>query len=255
MVADKRRLRPELETSSRRMSPGRLHTPGDRVHLPAGVLRKPRARRPFPLMRSSATSVRLLAGALLATVVFQTRASARETVEGGATTAVPVSAEALKAAFLVNFVRFADWPAGTPGDFIPYSIGISGNRQLEDELIRLADRQLVRGHRIRVVRINSLADLAGLHVAYFDQEANESEGISAREALPLLRARPVLTVSNSPDFLAAGGMIRIFREEKALRFDISAETARDSGLVLSSRLLALARPRLPGPPQTVSSLQ
>jgi len=161
----------------------------------------------------------------------------------------PISAETIKAAFLVNFVRFTDWPEDVPRDEVPYSIGISGNRQLEDALIRIANRQLVRGHRLRIVRIDNLADLPGLHVAYFDIAGPpRSEGIPLHEALPLLKSRPVLTVSDSPDFLASGGMVRIFREGKTFRFEIDSAAAKDAGLVLSSRLLALARIHSAGSP-------
>ena len=173
-----------------------------------------------------------LSGLLLATTILPCPVPARAAGVETSTAAAALSPEAVKAAFLVNFVRFTDWPKGNPAEIAPYSIGVSGNRQLEDELIRLADRQLVRGHRLRIVRIKSPADLAGLHVAYFDNATAEIEGMPAREALSLLRTRPVLLVS--------GGIIRIFREDKALRFEIAPEAAREAGLVLSSRLLALA---------------
>ncbi len=148
--------------------------------------------------------------------------------------------DAVKAAFLINFIRFTDWPT-PPSRDSPYVVGISGNRALEDELFRLADRQLVRGHRLRVVRIRSARDLETLHLAFFDTGAPHSlEAFGPREALPLLARRPVLTVSDSPGFLPLGGMIQLFREESALRFAIAPEAARAAGLVISSRLLALA---------------
>jgi hypothetical protein len=181
-----------------------------------------------------------LPGLLLAATILPFSVPARAAAVETSTTAAALSPEAVKAAFLVNFVRFTDWPKGNPAEIAPYSIGVSGNRQIEDELIRLADRQLVRGHRLRIVRIKSPADLAGLHVAYFDTATAEIEGMPGHEALALLRTRPVLTISDDPGFLAAGGIIRIFREGKAVRFEIAPQAAREAGLVLSSRLLALA---------------
>lgn len=192
-------------------------------------------------MRRPAHSARLL-GALLAwgLLVGPAFPAMAAPTEIAAATA-PVSSEALKAAFLVNFVRFTAWPETTQPDAAPYVLGISGNRGLEDELIRLADRQLVRGRRLRVVRMKHPGDLEGLHVAYFDTTASSQlDVLPASEALPLLRRRPVLTVSDAADFTSAGGMVRIFREEKALRFEIAPDIARESGLVFSSRLLALA---------------
>ena len=161
----------------------------------------------------------------------------------------PVSPDTVKAAFLLNFLRFTDWPASIPTGITPYLIGVSGDRGLEDELLRLADRQLLHGRRLRVVRIESPSDLAGLHMAYFDVDAaDQTETLPAAEALSLLHGRPVLTVSDSANFIAAGGMIRIFRESGALRFEIAPDAARQAGLVLSSRLLALANIHREAPP-------
>lgn len=192
-------------------------------------------RRLFPRARRLLGAILALAPILGPTVpAFGAPADAQ-------TAAAPVSPEALKAAFLVNFVRFTEWPENARPDDSPYFIGISGNRALEDELIRLADRQLVRGRRLRVVRMKHPGDLDGLHVAYFDASAaSQIEVLPAAEALPLLRRRPVLTVSDAKDFSTAGGMVRIFVEGKALRFEIAPDIAREAGLVFSSRLLALA---------------
>lgn len=150
------------------------------------------------------------------------------------------AAETVKAAYLVNFIRFTEWPS-PPAPDAPFVIGIAGNRALEDELIRLADRQLVRGRRLRVVRVRSARDLEPLHLAFFDVAADAVPDMpSAREFLPLLQRRPVLTVSDSPAFLGHGGMVQFYREESALRFAIAPDRARAVGLVISSRLLALA---------------
>lgn len=158
------------------------------------------------------------------------------------------AAEAVKAAYLLNFLRFTEWPSPPTRD-APFVIGVAGNRALEDELIRLADRQLVRGHRLRVVRVRSARDIDPLHLAFFDAAADTQADIpSARDTLPLLHRRPVLTVSDSPAFLAHGGMVLLYREESALRFAIAPERAREAGLVISSRLLALARIHRDEPP-------
>lgn len=158
-----------------------------------------------------------------------------------------VSPETVLAAFLINFIRFTEWPDGGPSSVTPYSIGISGNRPLEDEILRLADRQLIRGHRLRVVRVKNVDDLNGLHVAYFDSSDSLPESLGARDALPLLRRAPVLTVSDAPNFTATGGIVRIFREDKALHFEIAPDAAHGAGLTLSSRLLALAKIYRPAP--------
>lgn len=165
-----------------------------------------------------------------------------------------VAPETVLAALLLNFVRFTEWPKDVPPPVAPYSIGVSGNRSLEDELLRLADRQLIRGHRLRVVRIKSADDLDGLHLAYVDSgAAAQPDALGARDVLARLRGAPVLTVSDAVDFTEIGGIVHIYREDKALRFEITPEAAREAGLVLSSRLLALARTHRSAPAPAVSS--
>lgn len=152
------------------------------------------------------------------------------------------ASEAVKAAYITHFITFTDWPADSLPEDAPYVIGISGNRALEDELLRLADSKFIRGHRLRIVRLRNTRDLDGVHLAFFDSSTQaQLEALPVREALTLLRQRPVLTVSDSPAFLSLGGIINFYREKSALRFEIAPDAAREAGLVISSRLLALAR--------------
>jgi hypothetical protein len=153
------------------------------------------------------------------------------------------AAVAVKAAYLVNFIRFTDWPETALPPDAPILVGVSGDRALEDELIRFADRQTVLGRRLRIHRLRNTKDLEGLHLAFFKSDAPPGEHLVWREALAPLHHRPVLTVSDHADFTSAGGMIRLYLENNALRFEIAPDAARASGLLLSSRLLALARIR------------
>lgn len=155
-----------------------------------------------------------------------------------------VGAEVVRAVMLFNFVRFTDWPASAMGRNDPYVIGVAGDRALEDELFKLAERQTIRDRKVRVVRVNNLRSLSGCHALYVGPAARLDE-VGAPGVEELLREigdRPVLTVSDSPTFLAQGGIINVYiGEEGKLRFEITPKRATDVGLVLSSRLLALAR--------------
>lgn len=164
--------------------------------------------------------------------------------EARAQSAGAYKAEAVHAGFLFNFIRFTDWPAQALAVNAPFVIGVAGNRALEDELLRLADKQTVRDRRVRVIRVNNVRDLAGCHVLYIGaaRQPGDEAVPGADELLPGVRNRPVLTVSESPSFLAQGGIINLYVAEGAkLRFEISIDNAKASGLTLSSRLLALAR--------------
>jgi hypothetical protein len=154
------------------------------------------------------------------------------------------SAEAIKAAYLTNFIRFTHWPEGAfPEKNSAFVIGVVGNRDLEDQLLGLADRQSIRERPLRILRIRSTRDLENCHVVFFESVMSTpgAPDLTMKECVDAVRGRPVLTVSDSPDFIAEGGIINLYREGENLRFEIAPHHATATKLVLSSRLLALAR--------------
>lgn len=155
-----------------------------------------------------------------------------------------VGAEVVRAVMLFNFARFTEWTDSDDLKNGPLVIGVAGDRALEEELFKLAERQTIRDRRVRVVRVSSLRSLQDCHVLYVGSPAMLAE-VGAPSVAELLREvveKPVLTVSDSPTFLAQGGIINVFvGEEGKLRFEIAPRHAAKAGLVLSSRLLALAR--------------
>ena len=197
--------------------------------LPAGVTSSLGWRRRLPA---------LLAVVLLA-MGWVSPVSAQASPKGGA-----YRAEALRALFLINFARFTEWPEAAPVLKDPFVIGVAGSRSLEDELLALAESQRVRERRIHVIRIKSANDLAGCHLVYISpiSTPGEEPAPGAAELLPALRQKPVLTVSESPTFLADGGIVNFYLGEgDKLRFEIALQNARAASLDLSSKLLALAR--------------
>jgi hypothetical protein len=160
------------------------------------------------------------------------------------TTATVVSGSEVKAMILFNFINFTEWPSTALPEHAPFIVGVAGNRALEDELVRLADKQTVMKRRVRVIRIKTARDLEGCHVVYISATTapGEEVGPGADELLPHLRGKPVLTVSSDPTFLRRGGIVSFYSESSGkLRFEIAPENVKSSGLVLSTKLLSYAR--------------
>ncbi|MBC8010455.1 MAG: YfiR family protein [Burkholderiales bacterium] len=182
--------------------------------------------------------------ALLAVVLLTTTAGMAPSFAQSAPKAGAYRSDALQAVFLINFIRFTEWPeAASPGK-TPFVIGVAGSRAIEDELLTLAETQRVRERRIHVISIKTANDLAGCHLVYINPAPGlgDESAPRAAELLPHLRGKPVLTVSESPSFLAEGGIVNFFMGEGGkLRFEIALETARSADLKLSSKLLDLAR--------------
>jgi hypothetical protein len=151
--------------------------------------------------------------------------------------ASPPSEYQIKAAFLLNFTKFIEWPAGE-GASSTFSICVVGEDPFGPVLDQLVDGETVGGRKIAVRRIRAQgsADAAGsceiLYVA--KQEQNIQSVLAGAGA-------GVLTVGEGDNFLDAGGMIAFVLENRRVRFNIDQGAARKAGLKLSSRLLAVAR--------------
>lgn len=179
------------------------------------------------------SALRLFLGLLCGVVAPAARAT------GG--NVATVSAENIKAAFLLNFMRFTDWPPGAHGEF--YVLGVVGDRALEDALLVLADTQMVHERRLRVVRVRSVREAADCQMVFFGVASPGvgETGPDSAEILEAVAGRPVLTVGEQAGFLALGGMVNFYRDGEKLRFEIAPDAVGAGGLVMSSRLLALAR--------------
>ena len=70
--------------------------------------------------------------------------------------------------------------------------------------------------------------------------SGKSESGSMGRILAAADGKPILTVSDLPDFALAGGMIGLKIVDNHVRFDINARIARKVGLQLSAQLLRLA---------------
>lgn len=153
----------------------------------------------------------------------------------------------VKAAFVFNFLRFAEWPAqrlGNPEGVLTLCVW-SGSAKVADALHTLAGRTVDR-HALRISDIDRAEELSRCH-ALFVSEA-------AQRKLPpsLLRqaeAQDVLTVGDAEGFSAGGGMIGLVPEGGRMRFDINDKAVKRSAIKLSSHLYKLGRIVQEGPPQ------
>ena len=160
-------------------------------------------------------------------------------------TATAMDTNTVTAAILLSIVRYTEWPAiAQPATAAaPFVIGVSGNRQLLDALIRHVESQQVRSHPVYIVRLKNVDDLAACHLAFLNSKPDsDGMGVPIPAALKALKGKPVLTVSFAEDFLADGGLLQLYRVDSRLGFAIASETARATGLMIDSRVLIQARP-------------
>lgn len=145
---------------------------------------------------------------------------------------------AVKAAFLLNFARFVEWPSGSFDETTsPIVLGVLGADpfgRLLDDTVR---GKVVAGRSLVVGRFTERTMRKPCHLLFVSREYDGD----VRALVSTLAAEPVLTVSDREDFLAEGGAIRLLLVDDTVRFEVSRRAADASGLGLSSRLLAVAR--------------
>lgn len=143
---------------------------------------------------------------------------------------------AVKAAFLLNFAKFVEWPASVfQSDRTPLIIGVLGEDPFGPVLDEAVSGQAVGGHPLVVRRLERGDPLRGTHILFVAR----SESSRVQFILDQLGSSPTLTVSDIEQFTEDGGIIELYLDKSKVRFAIN--TAATGPLLISSRLLALAR--------------
>jgi hypothetical protein len=153
-------------------------------------------------------------------------------------TEAPIDEYQVKAAFVYNFAKFVEWPAGTfQGPTEPIAICVLGQdpfgRSLEDTV---AGRMVV-GRTLVVRHISNVKQIVHCHILFI----GSSENKLLLPALAGVKASGTLTIGES-DAPGPDGTVIIFRLQNGkVRFDINVDAAESEKLRISSRLLSLAR--------------
>lgn len=150
-----------------------------------------------------------------------------------ASPAAPADEYAVKAAYLVNFARFVEWPGGETCPSI--RIVVVGRDPFGDLLDDVLEGERIDGRPLvaeRWVRMRDVPPCSLLFVA---------EGERLEKVFERTSGSAVLTVGDREDFARHGGVIELVRDGGRVRFDVDLGAANEAGLNVSSRLLALAR--------------
>lgn len=143
----------------------------------------------------------------------------------------------LKAAFLLNFGRFTEWPRTSPSTETPMNLCVVGRDPFGADLDQIVANQSIHGRPIKVVRVSNGAAPRNCQIMF----VGSLEKAKLVDLLSEVRQTPTLTVSDVPGFTESGGMIQFFIEGQHIRFSINLQAASDAGLKISSKLLKIAK--------------
>lgn len=142
----------------------------------------------------------------------------------------------LKAAFLVNFSRFINWPEQSfePGQQA-FTICIVGKNPFGSTL-HAVEGQKINGRILRIVVADSFQKLPQCHMLYISRsEKNDLNALLSRTA-----QQPVVTVSDIPGFVNDGGSIEFVTKEDRLSFVINNSVLKKRGIQANASMLDLA---------------
>jgi YfiR/HmsC-like len=142
----------------------------------------------------------------------------------------------VRAAFLLNFTKFVQWPAAAFTDpHSPLAICILGEDPFGNTLNEMVKGEGVNGHELVIQRIGHAPAPKSCQVLYIPRPEKDSRGILAAVG------SGVLTVGEGEKFLQDGGIIAFVIQDRRVRFDIGAGAAERAMLTVSSRLMNVAR--------------
>ena len=143
----------------------------------------------------------------------------------------------VKAVFLLNFAKFVAWPADAFADaHAPLVIGILGDDPFGAGIDEMARGERIGGRAIVVRRLRASHKKPNCHILF----VSAAERKRGARVLDLLRGSPVLTVGESGDFVADGGVVRFTKQQYRVGFDVNLDAAARARLKISSRLLTVA---------------
>jgi len=143
---------------------------------------------------------------------------------------------AVKAAYLPKFIPFITWPdTAFAAPTAPVTICVVGTDPFGGKLDQAAGG-LKSGEHPVAIRYLSAPDPSASCQLVFVGKADPATAVGALDAV---KGKPVVTVTDSG--LKERGVISFVIEANHVRFDIDDAAAAQDGVVISSKLLSLAR--------------
>lgn len=156
---------------------------------------------------------------------------------------MPVTAQTadesqVKAAYLYNFAKFVEWPSArfSHADD-PLVICVVADEHTSDVLEYSTSAKKANGRTIQTRRPRSSKEFGLCHILFIGFRDKDHTADMLRET----RNASILTVGQSADFLALGGMINLALRNGNMEIEIDPQASSQAGLKISSRLLVVAR--------------
>jgi hypothetical protein len=141
----------------------------------------------------------------------------------------------VKAAYLFKFGGYVEWPANAFADAAaPLIIGIVADDALVREVTRAVGNRTINGRTVVVQSLRGTEAVAKVHILFVGraQLAKSTDLVASTHA--------ALVVTDADRGLDQGGVINFVTAENRVRFEVSLDAAKRSGLKIGAPLLSVA---------------
>jgi hypothetical protein len=143
----------------------------------------------------------------------------------------------VKAAFLYNFAKFVEWPPRTFANATdPFEICIIGQNPFGSTLEDMVQGKKIGARGFAVWQLRDTQQAGKCQILFIGAAASKRHPAS----LEALKSANILTVGETEDFTATGGIIGFKLEGTRVRIRIALDTAERTRLRISSKLLGVA---------------
>ena len=143
----------------------------------------------------------------------------------------------VKGAYLYNFAKFIDWPLGAfPNPQSPISLCTLGHSPFNPAFESQLREKKVRDRSIEVRQVIDAKKASSCQILFIPS----SQQSRLHQIIGELKGKSILLVGETPGFDEQGGMIQFVVEGGTVRFKINQNSAKESGLQISSKLLQIA---------------
>lgn len=142
----------------------------------------------------------------------------------------------LKAAFVYNFAKFAEWPSSIFVDKHELKLCLSGSGSINEALRLYADKKISE-NSLHIISLNNVEkDLTSCHLLFI----NKTEKDKLLSILKSIENLPILTVSDMDDFAEKGGGIGLVWNVNKLGFEVNLVSIKNANIRLPSQLVNIA---------------
>jgi hypothetical protein len=144
----------------------------------------------------------------------------------------------LKAAFVYNFLVFAEWPESAfKNSEAPIVVGILGKDPFDGALEKAFKDRTAHGRKIEIRQLDAARGATACQLVFIP----DGEKKNLADVLAAAKDRNVLVVCESGGLAAKGAALNLVVEDKKVKIEANPAAASRAGVKLSAKLLKLAR--------------